>query len=220
MCLVAVFLFFGTFLWCFKGGHMKKSMPRQPGDGSVAQTCLSWCAFLQIWIHKEKHCLKRGRMSQVHGQAIIWGIDGWQGSALSWWDTQREGEAHQWVLVHGGFPGPQGSGCQRMGGLHVFHPTTADKLKSIRWNHDKAGTWKHLAAVACCTRKYGNEGERQVYMAGYQPERNGMVTGGYQSVVQANSPEPKRELGNWVWDGCSGVAEGMTLPECIIGWDP
>jgi hypothetical protein len=57
-------------------------------------------------------------------------------------------------------------------------------------------------------------------MAGYQPERNGMVTGGYQSVVQANSPEPKRELGNWVWDGCSGVAEGMTLPECIIGWDP
>jgi hypothetical protein len=41
--------------------------------------------------------------------------------------------------------------------------------------------WQHQP-VACCPRKYRNKGEKQVYMAGYQPERNGMVTGGYQSV--------------------------------------
>jgi hypothetical protein len=34
--------------------------------------------------------------------------------------------------VHGGVPGPQGLWCKRMGGGHVFHPTTADKLHGIR----------------------------------------------------------------------------------------
>jgi hypothetical protein len=34
----------------------------------------------------------------------------------------------------------------------------------------------------CCPGKYGNKGERQVYTAGYQPERNGTVAGRYQSV--------------------------------------
>jgi hypothetical protein len=24
-------------------------------------------------------------------------------------------------------------------------------------------------------------------------------------------------LGDWLWDGCSRVTEGMTLPECIVG---
>jgi hypothetical protein len=28
-----------------------------------------------------------------------------------------------------------------------------------------------VAAVACCPGKYGNKGERQVYMAGYQPQK-------------------------------------------------
>jgi hypothetical protein len=42
-------------------------------------------------------------------------------------DTQREEEVHQCASVHGGVPGPQGLGCQRMGGRHVFHPTTADE---------------------------------------------------------------------------------------------
>jgi hypothetical protein len=48
----------------------------------------------------------------------------------------------------------------------------------------------------------------------------GMVAGRYWSVqwtVQGNSPELKRELGEWLWDGCSRVTEGMTLPECIVG---
>jgi hypothetical protein len=30
--------------------------------------------------------------------------------------------------------------------------------------------------------KYGNKGERPIYTAGYHPEMNGMVAGGYQSV--------------------------------------
>jgi hypothetical protein len=48
----------------------------------------------------------------------------------------------------------------------------------------------------------------------------GMVAGRYRSVqwtVQGNSPEPKRELGKWLWDGCSRVTKGTTLPECIVG---
>jgi hypothetical protein len=32
---------------------------------------------------------------------------------------------------HGRVPGPQGLWCKRVGGGHVFHPTTADKLHSI-----------------------------------------------------------------------------------------
>jgi hypothetical protein len=46
--------------------------------------------------YREKSITRKGGggSSKPQGLAIIWGIDGWQGSALSRWDTQRYREAH------------------------------------------------------------------------------------------------------------------------------
>jgi hypothetical protein len=43
---------------------------------------------------------------------------------------KEKGISAFWFMVE--FLAPQGLWCKRMGGGHVFHPTTADKLHGIR----------------------------------------------------------------------------------------